>query len=136
LLKDVGLGLEERLSAVVGTLSGGQRQALALVMAAMTRPKVLLLDEHIAALDPKTAQKVMEITHSLVVKERLTTLMITHNMAEAIRWGDRLIMMNEGRIIMDIWGEAKRTLTVADLTRKFHEVCNRELAVDRMLLSS
>lgn len=136
LLRDVGLGLEERLSTAVGALSGGQRQALALIMAAMTRPKVLLLDEHIAALDPKTAQQVMEITRNLVVKDHLTTLMITHNMAEAIRWGDRLIMMNEGRIIMDIYGEEKRALTVADLTRKFHEVCDRELAVDRMLLSS
>jgi len=135
-LRELGLGLEDRLSTRVGTLSGGQRQALALLMAALTRPKLLLLDEHIASLDPKTAEQVMHITNELVAKDRLTTLMITHNMAEAIRWGDRLIMMHQGRIIMDISGDEKQRLRVSDLTDKFHEVCDQEFAVDRMLLST
>ena len=134
-LSELGLGLEERLSARVGTLSGGQRQALALLMATLAKPKLLLLDEHIASLDPKTAEQVMQLTNDLVTKERLTTLMVTHNMTEAIRWGERLIMMHEGRIILDISGEEKRCLEVGDLTEKFHEVCEQEFAVDRMLLS-
>jgi putative ABC transport system ATP-binding protein len=134
-LSELGLGLEERLSARVGTLSGGQRQALALLMATLAKPKLLLLDEHIASLDPKTAEQVMQLTNELVTKERLTTLMVTHNMAEAIRWGERLIMMHEGKIILDISGDEKRCLKVGDLTEKFHEVCEQEFAVDRMLLS-
>jgi putative ABC transport system ATP-binding protein len=134
-LTDLGLGLEARLSARVGTLSGGQRQALALLMATLAKPKLLLLDEHIASLDPKTAEQVMQLTNNLVTKDRLTTLMVTHNMAEAIRWGERLIMMHEGRIILDISGEEKKRLEVSDLTAKFQEVSHQEFAVDRMLLS-
>jgi putative ABC transport system ATP-binding protein len=134
-LSELGLGLEERLSARVGTLSGGQRQALALLMATLAKPKLLLLDEHIASLDPKTAEQVMQLTNELVTKERLTTLMVTHNMTEAIRWGERLIMMHEGKIILGISGEEKQCLKVGDLTKKFHEVCEQEFAVDRMLLS-
>ncbi len=135
ILRRLELGLEDRLSTRVGTLSGGQRQALALLMATLAKPKLLLLDEHIASLDPKTAEQVMQLTNDLVTKERLTTLMVTHNMKEAIRWGERLIMMHEGRIILDISGEEKRCLEVGDLTEKFHKVCEQEFAVDRMLLS-
>jgi putative ABC transport system ATP-binding protein len=135
-LCELGLGLDERLSARVGTLSGGQRQALALLMATLAKPKLLLLDEHIASLDPKTAEQVMQLTHDLVTKDRLTTLMVTHNMTEAIRWGERLIMMHEGKIILSISGKEKQCLKVGDLTEKFHEVCKQEFAVDRMLLSA
>jgi len=135
-LRELGLGLEGRLSARVGTLSGGQRQALALLMATLAKPKLLLLDEHIASLDPKTAEQVMQLTHDLVTKDRLTTLMVTHNMTEAIRWGERLIMMHEGKIILSISGKEKQCLKVGDLTEKFHEVCKQEFAIDRMLLSA
>ena len=135
LLADLGLGLEDRLTAKVGLLSGGQRQALTLLMAALRRPKLLLLDEHTAALDPATAAKVLEITDKLVGENNLTTLMITHNMKDAIRHGNRLIMMNEGRIIFDVSGEEKSKLTKADLMDKFAEIAGAGLESDEILLS-
>ena len=135
LLKILDLGLEERLTAKVGLLSGGQRQALTLLMATLKKPKVLLLDEHTAALDPKTAKKVLDITEEIVSKNNLTTIMITHNMADAIRVGNRLIMMNNGKIIFDVSGEEKKKLTVADLLEKFKVSAGEELNNDRILLS-
>ena len=135
LLKTLDLGLEKRMSAKVGLLSGGQRQALTLLMATLTNPRVLLLDEHTAALDPKTAAKVLELTEQIVTERGLTTLMVTHNMNDAIRLGNRLIMMCDGRVIYDVSGEEKGRLTVPDLLRKFEEVSGGELANDRMLLS-
>ena len=135
LLKTLGLGLETRLSSKVGLLSGGQRQALTLLMATLNRPQLLMLDEHTAALDPKTARKVLELTEQIVTVEKLTTLMVTHNMNDAIRLGNRLIMMHEGTIIYDVRGEEKKALTVPDLLQKFEEVSGGELANDRMLLS-
>ncbi|MBQ7956910.1 MAG: ABC transporter ATP-binding protein [Clostridia bacterium] len=135
LLKILDLGLEERLTAKVGLLSGGQRQALTLLMATLKKPKVLLLDEHTAALDPKTAKKVLDITEEIVTKNNLTTIMITHNMADAIAVGNRLIMMNNGKIIFDISGEEKKKLTTADLLEKFKISAGQELSNDRMLLS-
>ena len=135
LLKKLDLGLETRMQAKVGLLSGGQRQALTLLMATLTNPRVLLLDEHTAALDPKTAAKVLELTEQIVGERKLTTLMVTHNMNDAIRLGNRLIMMHEGRVIYDVAGEEKRALTVPDLLQKFEEVSGGELANDRMLLS-
>lgn len=135
ILAQLDLGLEDRLSTKVGLLSGGQRQAITLLMASMTQPKLLLLDEHTAALDPKTAAKVLEITDKIVNENKLTTLMITHNMSDAIKYGNRLIMMNNGHIILDISGEEKKNLTVADLLRKFEEVSGSKLENDRMLLS-
>ena len=135
LLSDLGLGLETRLSSEVSTLSGGQRQALTLLMATLKSPKLLLLDEHTAALDPKTAAKVMELTDRIVTKERLTTLMITHNMRDAIQYGSRLIMLHEGRVILDISGEEKKQLTVTDLLAQFAKVSGDEFASDRALLS-
>lgn len=135
LLKRLDLGLETRMQAKVGLLSGGQRQALTLLMATLTNPRVLLLDEHTAALDPKTASKVLELTDQIVAERQLTTLMVTHNMNDAIRLGNRLIMMHEGRVIYDVAGEEKRALTVSDLLQKFEEVSGGELANDRMLLS-
>ncbi len=134
LLKILDLGLEERLSAKVGLLSGGQRQALTLLMATLQRPKVLLLDEHTAALDPKTAAKVLEITNKIVAENHLTTLMITHNMNDAIRYGNRLIMMHEGRIIYSVSGEEKKGLQVPDLLKKFEEISKQTFANDRSLL--
>ena len=134
-LKILGLGLEDRLTAKVGLLSGGQRQALTLLMAALRRPKLLLLDEHTAALDPATAKKVLEITDMLIEQNQLTTLMITHNMKDAIRHGNRLIMMNEGRIIFDVSGEEKSKLTKADLMDKFAEIAGAGLESDEILLS-
>lgn len=134
-LRELGLGLEKRLTTKVGLLSGGQRQALTLLMATLTEPKLLLLDEHTAALDPKTASKVLDLTEKIVDERRLTTLMVTHNMNDAIRLGNRLIMMHEGRVIYDVSGAEKRSLTVADLLQKFEEVSGGELANDRMLLS-
>ncbi len=134
LLAALGLGLESRMSAKVGLLSGGQRQALTLLMATLTNPKLLLLDEHTAALDPKTAHKVLSLTEEIVSERNLTTLMITHNMNDAIRLGNRLIMMHEGNVIYDVRGEEKKSLTVADLLQKFEEVAGGELANDRMLL--
>ena len=135
LLKTLGLGLETRMSAKVGLLSGGQRQALTLLMATLTNPKLLLLDEHTAALDPKTAKKVLDLTEQIVTERKLTTLMITHNMNDAIRLGNRLIMMHEGNVIYDVRGKEKAALTVPDLLQKFEEVSGGELANDRMLLS-
>lgn len=133
-LKRFDLGLEDRLTDKVGLLSGGQRQALTLLMATMKRPKMLLLDEHTAALDPKTAAKVLAITEEIVNEAQLTTLMITHNMRDAIRYGNRLIMMHEGKVIYDVSGEEKKNLTVEDLLKKFEQVSGHELDNDRMLL--
>ena len=133
-LKVLGLGLEDRLTARVGLLSGGQRQALTLLMATLKKPKVLLLDEHTAALDPKTAAKVLEVTDEIVQNEKLTTLMITHNMRDAIRHGNRLVMMKDGRVIFDVSGEEKKSLTVKDLLEKFSSASGEELNNDRMLL--
>lgn len=135
LLKKLDLGLETRMQAKVGLLSGGQRQALTLLMATLTSPRVLLLDEHTAALDPKTAAKVLDLTEQIVAERKLTTLMVTHNMNDAIRLGNRLIMMHEGRVIYDVAGDEKRALTVPDLLQKFEEVSGGQLANDRMLLS-
>ena len=135
LLKTLELGLEDRLSTKVGLLSGGQRQALTLLMASMNKPKLLLLDEHTAALDPKTAAKVLEITDKIVTENRLTTLMITHNMKDAIQHGNRLIMMQEGHIIVDIEGEEKKKLTVDDLLKLFTQASGKEFASDRAILS-
>ena len=134
-LKVLGLGLEERMTSKVGLLSGGQRQALTLLMASLIRPELLLLDEHTAALDPKTAAKVLETTDTIVNSEHLTTLMITHNMRDAIAHGNRLIMMNAGHVIYDVAGEEKKHLTVQDLLAKFEEAAGGELANDRMILS-
>ncbi len=133
LLTQLELGLETRLTSKVGLLSGGQRQAVTLLMAAMNDPKLLLLDEHTAALDPKTAAKVLEITDKLVTENKLTTLMITHNMNDAIKHGNRLIMMNNGRIVYDVSGEEKKNLTVDFLIKKFSEV--GEALSDKALLS-
>lgn len=134
-LKILDLGLEERLTAKVGLLSGGQRQALTLLMATLKKPKALLLDEHTAALDPKTAAKVLEATDKIIAKNNLTTLMITHNMKDAIAHGNRLIMMHEGNIIYDVSGEEKKNLKVADLLKKFEQASGGELANDRMILA-
>lgn len=126
-LKILGLGLENRLHDKVGLLSGGQRQALALLMATIQKPKLLLLDEHTAALDPKTAIKVLELTQEIVEKNRLTTLMVTHNMKDAIKYGNRLIMMNKGEIVYDVSGEEKKNLKVTDLLGKFGSFSDRML---------
>ncbi len=134
-LKRLSLGLEERLTSKVGLLSGGQRQALTLLMATLQRPKLLLLDEHTAALDPKTAKKVLDLTAEIVEEQNLTTLMITHNMKDAIQMGNRLIMMNEGNVIYDVAGEEKKNLTVEDLLHKFEEASGEEFANDRMILA-
>lgn len=135
LLKTLDLGLEDRLTSKVGLLSGGQRQALTLLMATLQKPKLLLLDEHTAALDPKTARKVLDLTEEIVEKDNLTALMITHNMQDAIDIGNRLIMMNNGNIIFDVSGEDKKKLTTADLLEKFKVSAGEELNNDRMLLS-
>ena len=134
LLKILDLGLEERMSSKVGLLSGGQRQALTLLMATLEKPKILLLDEHTAALDPKTAAKVLEATEKIVTSHNLTTLMITHNMKDAITHGNRLIMMNEGRVILDIKGEEKKNLTVEDLLHQFEKVSGQEFTSDKAIL--
>lgn len=134
-LSMLDLGLENRITSKVGLLSGGQRQALTLLMATLQKPKVLLLDEHTAALDPKTGAKVLELTKELVKKDNLTTLMVTHNMKDAIRMGNRLIMMHEGNIIYDIKGEEKKNLKVSDLLAKFEEASGGEFANDRMMLN-
>lgn len=133
-LKRLDLGLDERMSAKVGLLSGGQRQAITLLMAAMNHPKLLLLDEHTAALDPKTAAKVLSITREIVEEEKLTTIMITHNMKDALAHGNRLIMMNAGRIILDVSGEEKAKLTVEDLLSIFAKSGSDGASNDRMLL--
>ena len=135
LVKMLGLGLETRMTAHVGLLSGGQRQALTLLMATLVRPKLLLLDEHTAALDPKTAAKVLEITERLVTEQKLTTLMITHNMRDALRYGNRLIMMDAGHIVLDISGEEKKKLTVTDLLTLFSKASGTEANDDKLLLS-
>lgn len=135
LLKKLDLGLEDRLSSKVGLLSGGQRQAVTLLMASMQNPKLLLLDEHTAALDPQTASKVLTLTEEIVGESNITTLMITHNMKDAIRLGNRLIMMNNGQIIYDIAGEDKKNLKVSDLMELFAKASAGEFANDRMLLS-
>ena len=134
LLKMLDLGLEDRMTAKVGLLSGGQRQALTLLMATLQKPKILLLDEHTAALDPKTAAKVLEISDRLIAENNLTAMMVTHNMKDAIAHGNRLIMMNEGQIIFDVSGEEKKHLTVDALIRKFSETSGKEFASDRALL--
>ena len=135
LLKILDLGLESRMTAKVGLLSGGQRQALTLLMATLKKPKLLLLDEHTAALDPKTAKKVLDITEEVVAKNNLTTIMITHNMADAIRVGNRLIMMHEGQIIVDVKGEEKKNLTIAQLLQLFEASSGSEFTSDKVMLS-
>ena len=135
LLKPLDLGLEDRLTAKVGLLSGGQRQALTLLMASLKKPKVLLLDEHTAALDPKTAAKVLELSDRIVSEHRLTTLMVTHNMKDAIVHGNRLIMLDAGRVILDIRGEDKKKLTVPELLARFTAASGEEVESDRLLLA-
>ena len=135
LLKILGLGLEDRMEAKVGLLSGGQRQALTLLMATLKQPKLLLLDEHTAALDPKTAAKVLEISDEIVNKYHLTTMMVTHNMRDALAHGNRLIMMNEGKVILNISGEEKKKLTIENLLHKFEEVSGTEFTSDKDILS-
>ncbi|MBP3616638.1 MAG: ABC transporter ATP-binding protein [Lachnospiraceae bacterium] len=135
MLKPLGLGLENRLSTKVGLLSGGQRQALTLLMAAMKKPKLLLLDEHTAALDPKTAATVLELSDKFIEEGKLTAMMVTHNMKDAIAHGNRLIMMHEGQIILDIRGEEKKKLTVEELLEAFTKASGAEFANDRALLS-
>mgnify|MGYP000395840522 CR=1 FL=1 len=145
LLKELDLGLEDRMTAKVGLLSGGQRQALTLLMATLNRPltllmaplkkpKLLLLDEHTAALDPKTAAKVLTLTEKIVTRDQLTTLMITHNMRDALRYGNRLIMLHNGRVIIDVKGEEKQHLQIADLLDMFEKASGSEMASDRLLL--
>ncbi len=135
LLKKLDLGLEDRLTAKVGLLSGGQRQALTLLMASLKKPKLLLLDEHTAALDPKTAAKVLELSDQIVQENQLTTLMITHNMKDAIAHGNRLIMMDAGHVVVDVSGEDKKKLTVPDLLAMFSHASGSDEANDKMLLS-
>ncbi len=135
LLRPLGLGLEDRLTAKVGLLSGGQRQALTLLMASLKKPKVLLLDEHTAALDPKTAAKVLELSDQIVEEHKLTTLMVTHNMKDAIAHGNRLIMLDAGRVILDIRGEDKKKLTVPELLARFTAASGEEVESDRLLLA-
>lgn len=135
LLATLELGLEDRLSCKVGLLSGGQRQAVTLLMATLKSPKLLLLDEHTAALDPKTAAKVLDITNKLVTENKLTTLMITHNMHDAIEYGNRLIMMHEGRVVVDVSGEAKKNLTIPQLLGLFEQASGSEFTSDKVMLS-
>ena len=134
LLKELDLGLENRMTARVGLLSGGQRQALTLLMATLKKPKLLLLDEHTAALDPKTAAKVLALTEKIVTRDNLTTLMITHNMRDALRYGNRLIMLHNGRIIIDVQGEEKQHLQIPDLLAMFEKASGSEMSSDRLLL--
>lgn len=133
-LRELDLGLEDRLTSKVGLLSGGQRQAVTLLMASLQKPELLLLDEHTAALDPKTAAKVLELSDKIIGENHLTAMMVTHNMKDAIAHGNRLIMMHEGRIIYDVSGEEKMHLHVSDLLAKFEEVSGGEFANDRMML--
>lgn len=135
MVADLGLGLENRLSSRVGLLSGGQRQAITLLMASLKKPKLLLLDEHTAALDPKTADKVLALSEKIIQENALTAIMVTHNMKAAIAHGNRLIMMHEGRVIIDVSGEEKKKLTVEDLLEMFEKVSGSEFANDRTLLS-
>ena len=136
LLKELDLGLEDRMTAKVGLLSGGQRQALTLLMATLKKPKLLLLDEHTAALDPKTAEKVLALTDKIVKRDQLTTLMITHNMRDALRFGNRLIMLHNGRVLIDVEGEEKASLDIPDLLAMFEKASGGDaMASDRMLLA-
>lgn len=135
MLKTLDLGLEDRLTSKVGLLSGGQRQAVTLLMASLQKPNLLLLDEHTAALDPKTAAKVLALSDKIIEENHLTAMMVTHNMKDAITHGNRLIMMHEGRIIYDVCGEEKKNLHVSDLLAKFEEASGGEFANDRMILS-
>lgn len=135
MLKTLNLGLEDRLTSKVGLLSGGQRQAITLLMASIKKPKLLLLDEHTAALDPKTAAKVLEISDKIISENHLTAMMVTHNMKDAIAHGNRLIMMHEGKVILNISGEEKKKLTVEDLLHQFEKVSGKEFANDKALLS-
>ena len=135
MLKNLDLGLEDRLTSKVGLLSGGQRQALTLLMASLKKPKLLLLDEHTAALDPKTAAKVLELSDKIVAENRLTTMMVTHNMKDAIQHGNRLIMMYDGKIVIDVSGEEKKKLTVPQLLELFSKVSGSDEADDKLLLS-
>ena len=135
LLKTLDLGLEDRMTTKVGLLSGGQRQALTLLMATLKKPKLLLLDEHTAALDPKTAAKVLDATQRIVEKDHLTTMMITHNMRDAIAYGNRLVMMYDGRIVVDVSGEEKKNLTVEQLLNLFSQASGSDEADDKLLLS-
>ena len=134
MLEKLDLGLEDRMTSKVGLLSGGQRQALTLLMATIKKPKLLLLDEHTAALDPKTAAKVLALSDKIIAENHLTAMMVTHNMRDAIVHGNRLIMMNEGQVILDIKGEEKKKLTVEDLLQKFEEVSGEEFSNDKALL--
>ncbi len=134
-LAQIGLGLEDRLTAQVGTLSGGQRQALSLVMATISNPSILLLDEHIATLDPRTAQTVMDLTEMIVGRDRMSTLMVTHNMEMALRYGKRLIMMHKGKIILDIGHDQKKNLKITDLIAAFERAAGEEFTDDNVLLS-
>ena len=134
-LKILGLGLEDKMGVKVGVLSGGQRQAITLLMASLKKPKLLLLDEHTAALDPKTAAKVLALSDKIISENNLTAMMVTHNMKDAIAHGNRLIMMHEGKVIYDVSGEEKKNLKVSDLLAKFEEVSGGEFANDRMMLS-
>ena len=134
-LSRLGLGLEDRMASKVGLLSGGQRQALTLLMATLRTPKLQLLDEHTAALDPKTAAKVLALSDEIIREQNLTALMITHNMGDAIEYGNRLIMMHEGRIVVDVAGEEKKRLTRADLMDLFEEAAGKHLDSDKLLLS-
>ena len=133
-LRQLDMGLEDRMKQPVGLLSGGQRQAVTLLMASLQKPKVLLLDEHTAALDPKTAAKVLSLTDKIITENHLTAMMVTHNMRDAIAHGNRLIMMNNGKVILNIAGEEKKKLTVEDLLQKFEEVSGEEFASDKALL--
>lgn len=135
MLARLGLGLQSRMTSKAGLLSGGQRQALTLLMSTLQKPKLLLLDEHTAALDPQTAKKVLELTNEMVTQQNLTALMVTHNMKDAIQIGNRLIMMNDGRVIYDVSGEEKKNLTVDSLLKRFAEASGGEFANDRMMLS-
>lgn len=134
-LKQLDLGLEDRMTSKVGLLSGGQRQALTLLMASLQKPKLLLLDEHTAALDPKTAARVLELSDEIIAMNNLTTLMVTHNMKDAIAHGNRLVMLHDGRVVLDIAGEEKKKLTVEDLLAKFSASSGQEFASDRALLA-
>ena len=134
MLKILDLGLEDRMTAKVGLLSGGQRQALTLLMATLKQPKLLLLDEHTAALDPKTAAKVLEVTEKIISREKLTTLMITHNMRDAIAYGNRLIMMYDGRVVVDVSGEEKKHLTVEQLLNLFSQASGSDVVNDKLIL--
>ena len=136
ILAKLGLGLQTRMTSKVGLLSGGQRQALTLLMATLKKPKLLLLDEHTAALDPQTAKTVLDLTKQIVAEQNLTAMMVTHNMKDALNIGNRLIMMHSGRVIYDVSGEEKKKLKVKDLLRKFEEASGGEFANDRMMLAN